>query len=231
MTASSSPSWYGFRTNASDAGFARLVLGLGQAAGGDRDDRGLRPALPQPPDGFQSAHAGHAHVHEHQIGMPFVVHHDGFLAARRRARGEAHARQQLIEQIAVGRHIVHDQHLPGGLIRLEPGRDRVRDASRNRVDCRGGGLEREREHAPVSRRALDDQVSAHQAREVPADGEPQPGASVPDRRIRLIERVEDPVRDSGLDSRAGVLDGDRDDVPVRGRRRGNWRERRPARAR
>ena len=76
------------------------------------------------------------------------------------------ARQQLVEQIAVGRHVVHDQHLPCGLVRREPGRNLVRDAARDGVGRRGGGLEREREHASLSRRALDDEVSLHQAREI-----------------------------------------------------------------
>ena len=149
--------------------------------------------------------------------MPLVEHLDGLLAARRGARGEAGARQQFVEQIAIGRHVVHDQQLPGGLARVEPRRNRLHDGRRNGAARCGAGLEREREHAPLPRRALDDEVAVHQAREAPADGEAQPGAADADLRVGLVERVEDPREISRLDSRSRVLDGDGDHVPVRRR--------------
>ena len=57
----------------------------------------------------------------------------------------------------------------------------------------------------------------HQAREIPADGQAQSCAADADRRVRLIERVEDPREIPRLDSRSRVFDGDGDDVPVRRR--------------
>ena len=70
----------------------------------------------------------------------------------------------------------------------------------------------------------------HQAREIPADGQAQSRAPAADRRIRLIERIEDPREIPRLDSRSRVFDGDGDDVPVPASHAGSWRERRPVRS-
>ena len=60
---------------------------------------------------------------------------------------------------------------------------------------------------------------------------PSPVPADADRRVRLIEGIEDPREMFRLDARPGVLDGDRDDVPVPRDAGGNRRARRSVRAR
>ena len=70
-------------------GVPRFGFRIGQTAGGDREDHSRRAAGPQTTDGFQSADAGHAQVHEHQVGAPCVMHVDRFRTIRSRPDLEA----------------------------------------------------------------------------------------------------------------------------------------------
>src|SRR5262249_37167231 len=115
-----------------------------------------------------------------------------------------------------------------GLTRGEPGRNAVHDASWDRFAHGDARLERELEQASFSDSAVDDEVAMHQAGEIPADGKAQSGAADTDLRVRLIERVEDPWEIARLDSRSRVLDGDRDEMPVRSGPAGRGANRNPA---
>jgi hypothetical protein len=70
--------------------------------------------------------------------------------------------------------------------------NRVHDPSRNGFDHFGRRLERKREHTSFPRCAFDHEVSVHQAREIPADGQAQSRTGA-DIRVPLIERLEDPT--------------------------------------
>src|SRR5262245_48451805 len=99
-------------------------------------------------------------------------------------------------------------------MRVEARWNRVHDTSRDRLDVCGVRFEGEREHAPIPRRALHDEVSVHQAREIPADGKAKPRATGANLRVALIERIEDSSEVHMLYARPGVFDGDRNNVPV-----------------
>ena len=115
--------------------------------------------------------------------MPLVVHHDGFFAARCRARQETEC-ATAARRADRGWSPRRPRSAPSR--RADSGRARSECGCTTRPETASidavAGLEREREHASFPGRALDDEVSVHQAREVPADGEPQPGAAGADLR-------------------------------------------------
>ena len=102
---------------------------------------------------------------------------DRFFATGRGAGDEPRARQQIVEQIPIRMHVIHDQHLPGRLERIEPPRDRMLGPPLHGVVRHPFGLEGERGRAPLSRGTLDDEVTVHHSREIPADREPEPGTA------------------------------------------------------
>ena len=61
----------------------RLDCGLRRAVGGHQNDEQFRIARADFAERFESVHAAHAHVHEHEVGLEFWNEFQTFLAARR----------------------------------------------------------------------------------------------------------------------------------------------------
>src|SRR3954466_14658227 len=81
----------------------------------------------------------------------------------------------------------------------------------------------QRERTPGADLALDSDIAAHRAREIAADGEPEPSAFVlaRPRTPELNERLEDGGELVGSDAHAVVLNGDAHVVALRGAPYGN----------
>ena len=228
MAASSSPSRYGFRTNASTPASrasssvsARPLAVTETIAAFDPRSRSRRIA-------FQSAHAGHAQVHEHQIadatrrGSRWLPRRSPPCASGSRCGDSSSSSRSRLVATSSTISTFH-----AGWSGSSPIGIRVRDASRDGVGRPRRPASNENVNTlPFPGRALDDEVSLHQAREVAADGQAEARAADAGRRVRLIERIEDPREILRLDARSRVLDGDRHDVPVAGRIGRARRERR-----
>jgi hypothetical protein len=105
-------------------------------------------------------------------------------------------------------------HLLLALRRQHRARDRFGGGTRLRLDAVGPGVVQrqvERERAALARHARELDLAAEQCRQLAADGEAEPGATVLARRagIGLLERLEDQALLLRRHTDAGVLDGER----------------------
>src|SRR6185369_15362736 len=93
---------------------------------------------------------------------------------------------------------VHMRHLDHGIL--------LRHVRRGQV---------ERERAPLTRRALDDDLAAEQTRDLAADREAETRAAVlaARRAVGLLERLEDEALLVARNADARVLDEEADDLP------------------
>ena len=64
-----------------DTRLDRFGDGASRLVDGDQDDLGVGSSLSDPPRRLDAVHAGHANVHEHDVGAQFACSFDGFLSA------------------------------------------------------------------------------------------------------------------------------------------------------
>ncbi len=155
----------------------------------------------------QAVHLRQVHVHQHQIKGPTGARRVGQRGLGAQAVVDPlHVHlpgvQLLAQDLATGAVVFHDQHALVGQHRL--GRRRRGRRLRPRqvqVDDEVGAL---------AGRAVDADAAAHQPKQAPADGEPEPGAAELARggAVGLGEVLEDALLRLGRDAGAGVLHAD-----------------------
>ena len=89
---------------------AACALQLGGVGRDDDDHQALEPALPQPFRNLPAVRAGHRDVHQKQVGLALGRDPQALVAVGRGEHDKAERRQQVLQQAAMDRVVVGDQH-------------------------------------------------------------------------------------------------------------------------
>ncbi len=193
----------GKAVHARSAGVAPVLL---QHAGGQGDHRHrLAPLrLLERADaarGLQPVHAGHLQVHQHHVKVPGLVGGDSAFSVPCHGDLVAPPVQVDLQQLYVGRHIVHHQH--AHLRQLQG----LTDVDHGSQGLAHGQRQTDRERGAHPQGAAHADAAAHQLDQLPRDGGAKTCATELPRggRIGLCKGVEDALQMLRGDADAGVL--------------------------